>query len=122
MPEKRPSVAQDSLLQDVSQTAAVGMLATVASELFTDKWWFDSVGFSRVFSTALVTKVVLFVMAAVITAGAVALSLYLAYRTRPLQIPMTPAQHVLEQYRQVDCRFWSLQQRWHLGPARRLFR
>ena len=89
------------LVVTIAIVAVLGMLGTLASEVFTDKWWFDSVGFSRVFSTALVTKVVLFVMAAVITAGAVALSLYLAYRTRPLQIPMTPAQHVLEQYRQA---------------------
>ena len=40
-------------------------------------------------------------LAAVITGAAVAASLVVAYRTRPLYIPVTPAQQVLEQYRQA---------------------
>ena len=38
---------------------------------------------------------------ALITGGVVASSLVIAYRTRPLYIPVTPAQQVLEQYRQA---------------------
>jgi hypothetical protein len=79
----------------------VVVIGGIAADVLTDVWWYDSVGFRDVFVKELTTKLALFVLAAVITGGAVASSLVLAYRTRPLYIPVTPAQQVLEQYRQA---------------------
>ena len=69
--------------------------------MLTDVWWYQSVGFVDVFFKELTTKVGIFVVAGLLTGGAVASSLVLAYRSRPLYIPVTPAQQVLEQYRQA---------------------
>ena len=73
----------------------------ILADVLTDVWWFDSVGFRDVFVKELTTKLGIFVATALLTGGAVAASLVVAYRTRPLYIPVTPAQQVLEQYRQA---------------------
>ena len=73
----------------------------ILADLATDVWWYDSVGFRSVFVKELGTKSVIFLLAGLLTGGAVAASLVIAYRTRPLYIPVTPAQQVLEQYRQA---------------------
>ena len=79
----------------------VVVVGGILADVLTDVWWYDSVGFRGVFVKEITTKVAIFVVAALITGGAVAASLVIAYRTRPLYIPVTPAQQVLEQYRQA---------------------
>ena len=79
----------------------VVVVGGIAADLLTDVWWYDSVGFREVFVKELTTKLGLFVVAGLVTGGVVASSLVIAYRTRPLYIPVTPAQQVLEQYRQA---------------------
>ena len=77
------------------------VLGGIAADILTDVWWYDSVGFRSVFVKELTTKLGIFVVTALLTGGAVAASLVAAYRSRPLYIPVTPAQQVLEQYRQA---------------------
>lgn len=79
----------------------VVVVGGILADVLTDVWWYDSVGFRGVFVKEITTKVAIFVVAALVTGGAVAASLVIAYRTRPLYIPVTPAQQVLEQYRQA---------------------
>ncbi len=79
--------------------AGLALLGGLAADLVTDIWWYESVGFRGVFVKELTTKVLIFVIASVLTGGAVAASLVAAYRTRPIYVPTTPAQQVLEQYR-----------------------
>ena len=79
----------------------VVVVGGIAADVLTDVWWYQSVGFVDVFWKELLTKVGLFVVAGVVTGAVVASSLVIAYRTRPLYIPVTPAQQVLEQYRQA---------------------
>ena len=81
--------------------AGLAILGGIAADILTDVWWFDSVGFRSVFVKELSTKAVIFAVAALVTGGAVASSLVIAFRTRPLYVPVTPAQQVLEQYRQA---------------------
>jgi uncharacterized membrane protein (UPF0182 family) len=88
--------------------AGLVIIALIISGILTDLWWFESVGFRDVFLTELGTRVLLFVAAFIITAGAVGASLVTAYRTRPLRIAPSPSAQVLDQYRQV------------LDPLRRL--
>ena len=80
---------------------AVIVLGGIAADLLTDIWWYDSVGFRSVFVKELTTKLGIFVGAALLTGAAVGASLVVAYRTRPLYVPVTQAQQVLEQYRQA---------------------
>ena len=79
----------------------VVVLGGIAADLLTDIWWYESVGFRDVFVKELTVKLAIFVVAALVTGGAVAASLVVAYRTRPLYVPVTQAQQVLEQYRQA---------------------
>ncbi len=81
--------------------AGIAILGGIAADILTDVWWFDSVGFRSVFVKELTTKLVIFAVAAILTGSAVAASLVIAFRTRPLYVPVTPAQQVLEQYRQA---------------------
>ncbi|WP_245861911.1 UPF0182 family protein [Phycicoccus duodecadis] len=81
--------------------AGLAVLAGLVADLSTDVWWYDSVGFRGVFVTELTTKTLIFAVAGLLTAGAVGASLVVAYRTRPIYVPVTPAQQVLEQYRQA---------------------
>ena len=81
--------------------AALVLLGTIAADVVTDLWWFDSVGFQDVFLTVLGSKALLFVLAWLVTAALVVSSLVIGYRTRPLYVPMTPGQQALEQYREL---------------------
>ncbi|GAA3822495.1 UPF0182 family protein [Sphaerisporangium flaviroseum] len=56
----------------------------VFAGIFTDWLWFDSVGYTSVFSTMLVTQLLLFVFGALLMAGIVGGNMILAYRARPL--------------------------------------
>ena len=79
----------------------LGFLGSIGASLWTEVLWFQSVGYTNVFTTQLVTKVVLFVIGFVITAALVASSLLIAYRTRPIYAPVTAQQQSLDQYREA---------------------
>lgn len=55
--------------------------------LYVDWSWFREVGFSQVFSTRLITRLVLFLIIGVVSAGVVFASLLMGYRTRPVFVP-----------------------------------
>ncbi len=84
--------------------AVVGALV-VAFSLFagiwTDKLWFNSIGYGEVFSKLIWTRVLLFSVFGGLMAGIVGLNLYLAYRLRPVFRPHSPEQANLERYREV---------------------
>ncbi len=67
---------------------------------YTDYLWYQDVDFTRVFATELLTKALLFVVAAAVMAGTVAANFVLAFRSRPVYAPMSPEQQNLERYRQ----------------------
>ncbi|MFD1114486.1 UPF0182 family membrane protein, partial [Sphaerisporangium aureirubrum] len=60
------------------------ILFFVFAGMFTDWLWFDSVGYTSVFSTMLITQLLLFLVGALIMAGVVGGNMMIAYRTRPL--------------------------------------
>ncbi|MBR7743803.1 UPF0182 family protein [Phycicoccus sp. BSK3Z-2] len=100
-PAPRATRRRSPLVPTLVVLGALALVAGLAADVVTDVWWYDSVGFRSVFVTELTTKVVIFLVSALLTAGAVGASLYLAYRTRPIYVPVTQAQQVLEQYRQA---------------------
>ncbi|WP_432934642.1 UPF0182 family protein [Microbispora sp. CA-135349] len=63
---------------------AIVVLLLVFSGIYTDYLWYDSVDFSSVFSTMLLTQVLLFVVGAVLMIAIVGGNMVLAHRTRPM--------------------------------------
>ncbi len=80
---------------------ALGFLGSIAASLWTEVLWFNSVGYTNVFTTELITKTVLFIVGFLITAALVASSLLIAYRTRPIYAPVTAQQQNLDHYREA---------------------
>ncbi|WP_214412747.1 UPF0182 family membrane protein [Sphaerisporangium fuscum] len=63
---------------------AIVILFFVFAGVFTDWLWFDSVGYTSVFSTMLVTQLLLFVFGALLMGVVVGGNMIIAYRSRPL--------------------------------------
>ena len=87
-------------LQITIAIVVVISLALVSMSGFYADWlWFKSVNFTTVWSTVLMTKVVLFVAAGLFTATLILLNVVIAYKKRPLYVPMTVEADNLERYR-----------------------
>ena len=82
---------------------AILVVASVAlvslSGFYADWLWFKSVDFTEVWSTILLTKATVFVVAGFATSLIVTLNIYLAFRKRPLYVPLTVEADNLERYR-----------------------
>lgn len=61
--------------------------------------WFGEVGYRSVFSTVLVTQVLLFLLVGLLVGGALALNMLVAYRSRPVFVPVTGVDDPLSRYR-----------------------
>jgi uncharacterized protein len=61
--------------------------------------WFGEVGFRSVFTTVLVTRLVLFLLVGVLVGGLLAVSLVIAYRTRPVFVPVSGPDDPVSRYR-----------------------
>ena len=79
--------------------AVLAVLYGVATALWTERMWFDSVDFVSVFSTKLLTETGLFLVFAVVMAASVSVNAVLAYRLRPRYRPMSVEQQSLDRYR-----------------------
>ena len=77
----------------------VGLL--LLSQLWTQVLWFDQLGFGSVLWVQWGTRVALFLGGFVVLAGAVAVSLQYAYRSRQVYAPSSPEQASLDQYREA---------------------
>jgi uncharacterized protein len=75
------------------------ILLSALVNILTDRYWFQSVHYSQVFTTMLWTRVVMFFVVGIIIGGITAANLYLAYRLRPLLRPPSAEQHALDRYR-----------------------
>ncbi len=78
------------------------VLATVLVSLsgfYTDYLWFKSVEFTTVWSTVLLTKAALFVLFGLLTALILTINIVIAYRKRPIYVPLSVEADNLERYR-----------------------
>lgn len=66
---------------------------------YVDLLWFREVGFARVFTTQLLSRLVMFVVAAVLGGGLAFLAMMFAYRSRPVFVPAGPSNDPLAPYR-----------------------
>lgn len=76
------------------------VLVLIASQLWTEVLWFQQVGYLQVYRTELLTRVLLFVLGGALMAGAVASSLMIGYRSRPIYAPVSAEQVGLDRYRE----------------------
>ncbi|MDO8644990.1 MAG: UPF0182 family protein [Candidatus Planktophila sp.] len=83
----------------IAIVVAIGFGLVSMSGFYADWLWFKSVNFTTVWSTVLMTKVVLFVVAGLVTATLILLNIVIAYKKRPLYVPMTVEADNLERYR-----------------------
>jgi len=79
------------------------------SGVYVDWLWFKSVGFTSVWTTVLTTKIVLFIVAGLVTSSIISINIFLAYRRRPFDVSMAIESDNLERYRST------------IDPIRRLF-
>ena len=77
----------------------IGLLFTALSGFYADWLWFKSVDFTSTWSTILGTKVLLFVVTGLLTSSIVLANVWIAYKRRPLYVPMTVEADNLERYR-----------------------
>lgn len=77
---------------------------------WTDRLWFQSVDFTQVFTTQLVTRSGLFVVFGLLMAASVVVNGMVAYRVRPRYRPMSVEQQSLDRYRDAidPVRTWVL--------------
>jgi hypothetical protein len=68
-------------------------------DTYVDWLWFGEVGFRSVFSTVLLTRLVLLVLVGVLIGGLLAVSLIIAYRTRPVFVPVAGPEDPVARYR-----------------------
>jgi len=77
----------------------VFILLSIAAGFWADWQWYVSVDHSDVFLTQLKIRLLLFVIAGLVTTVAVGVSVRLAYRGRPTLVPVTPEEIAISQYR-----------------------
>ncbi|MEO6701874.1 MAG: UPF0182 family protein [Jatrophihabitantaceae bacterium] len=75
--------------------SALGSLVQV----YANWLWFGEVGYRKVFSTILVTRIVLFLIVGLVLTVIIGANVYLAYRMRPPFRPISQEQENLERYR-----------------------
>lgn len=63
--------------------------------------WFGEIGYRGVFTTIVFTRIALFACAGVFLGGILALNLWLAYRNRPVFVPLSGQEDPLARYRTV---------------------
>jgi uncharacterized membrane protein (UPF0182 family) len=79
--------------------AVVLLFGGLLLSLYTDLLWFQSVGYTEVFSTVLLTRLLLFLSFGLLMALFVGINTAVAYRVRPPFRPMSLEQQNLERYR-----------------------
>ena len=79
--------------------AVIAGVVVALSGVYVDWLWFNSVGFTDVWSTVLTTKVALFIAFGLITSSIISLNVFLAFRSRPFDVSMAMESDNLERYR-----------------------
>lgn len=68
-------------------------------DTYVDWLWFGEVDFRSVFTTVIVTRIILFFSLGLLVGGLLAVSLAIAYRSRPVFVPVSGADDPLARYR-----------------------
>ena len=77
----------------------ISVILVSLSGFYADLLWFRSVNFTKVWSTLLLTKIQLFIVFGLLTSLIVTLNVYIAYKRRPIYVPLAVEADNLERYR-----------------------
>ncbi|MGO4603297.1 UPF0182 family membrane protein [Terrabacter sp. 2YAF2] len=102
---KRPGAAtlpptRRPLVTALVVTAVLLVVIALAAQFWTEVLWYQSVGFAGVFTTQLVTKILLGLVGGLLTAAMVWSSIHFAYRNRPIYAP-SPETQAMDHYREL---------------------
>ncbi|MGI8613350.1 MAG: UPF0182 family membrane protein [Nocardioidaceae bacterium] len=100
-PARRLPSGRRVVLPTVLTLVALLFVGAVFTGLWTDRLWFQSVGYSGVFTTVLVTRAVLFVLFGGLFALVVAGNVVAAYRNQPVVVPRARRLDPVTRYREV---------------------
>ena len=92
---KRPG----PLALTVIALAILGAILVGMSGFYADLLWFRSVDFLSVWSTVLTTKITLFIFFGLITSLFITTNVYIAFKSRPIYVPVSIEADNLERYR-----------------------
>ena len=96
-----PALSRRARILITVGTAALAILI-IGSRLidtYVDWLWFGEVGFRSVFSTVLVTRLLQFLVVGLVVGGLLALNIVIAYRTRPVFVPVAGPEDPVARYR-----------------------
>ncbi|WP_084342806.1 UPF0182 family membrane protein [Janibacter corallicola] len=96
-----PAHRPPRLAKWVAGLAVVVVLLSLAASLWTESLWFSALGYSDMWWSRMRTQILLFVLGGLATALPIGVSLYIAFRARPLTVPMSPGEQALAQYRRA---------------------
>ena len=104
----RPPVGVPVLSRRARMLISVGVVGLVVLiigsrlvDAYVDWLWFGEVGFRSVFSTVLVTRLAQFLLVGVVIGGLLGVNMVLAYRTRPVFVPVVGPEDPVARYRTV---------------------
>ncbi|MDQ4131014.1 MAG: UPF0182 family protein, partial [Actinomycetota bacterium] len=80
---------------------ALFLSATRIAAFLTELWWFESVGYRPIYTEILFSQVGLGFFFGLLLAGLVGANLAVARRLRPVVLPASPREAVMERYRQL---------------------
>ncbi len=107
---RTPSRRPRALLPTLAIVVVLAVLGSVFVEVWTDKMWFSSLGYTSVFTTVLWTRIALFAVFGLLLAGVVVGNVLLAFRSRPILFGDSYSNPTVERYQDaVDpVRHWVL--------------
>lgn len=86
------------LIPTIIVVAVIVIAFVYLSQVYADVLWYQQLGFLEVFVTENLSRIVLFVIAFLVMAGAVFFSLRIAFRSRPIYAPDSAIQDNLNRY------------------------
>ncbi|MDP9318626.1 MAG: UPF0182 family protein [Actinomycetota bacterium] len=97
-PRRVASRRPRALLPTLAVVVVLVVLASIFVEIWTDRLWYQSLGFGSVFTRILWTRVALFMIFGLVFAGAIVGNVILAYRTRPILLSDGYRNPTIERY------------------------
>ena len=97
--ESRGSRRIGTLPLTIAILTVLAIILVSLSGLYVDLLWFRSVDYSKVWTTLLTTKIALFVGFGLLTSAIIMANIVIAYRRRPVYVPITVEADNLERYR-----------------------
>jgi len=97
-PRRVASRRPRALLPTLAIVVVLVVLASIFVEIWTDRLWYQSLGYGSVFSKILWTRVALFMIFGLVFSGAVVGNVILAYRMRPILLSDGYRNPTIERY------------------------